>query len=505
MNLSLGEWPKPGRINAAACAMAFAFALAALVLCTRTNEFPSSYHPDEPAKARQVIERDYNFHHPMLMLTAASLAAKAGGAGDSIQRVTVAGRWVSAGFTSAAIFCLVLTTCACFGLPAGAVAGLLLVTNHQLFELAHYFKEDPAVLLGISALFLALVLYDRAPGSARAALLGAAAGLAASGKFIGILAAPLGIAMIVIHCRERDRVRQLALWFLAAAAVFALANLPIFLNPGGFAGGFERELGMAVAGHKGITRSVPHGVYGAVFRESTNPIIWALLIIYAVTVIVRWRSLRAVEWMLVLFPIVFTLVLSFSPKTHHRYFLPVTGLLLCLAGAGAAALPAFRWKSLPVIGRVPAWAAISAAALVALAVQAPRFFAYYDGFSHDGRSVMAAYLRAHVPPGTTIVQDKRVDLDALDLPYKFEGKLFAADVATLDELRARGIRYVAVAEGDYGRFFRENLRPSEAEAGEYSRRKRFYDQLFREGTRVLDCEPGTLQYLQPHIALYEIQ
>ncbi len=505
MNLSIDRWPVPAALTPPLYAMALAFALVGLALFTQANRFPSAYHPDEPSKARQVIEQEYNFHHPMLMLSTATLAARFSGAGDSVERVTIAGRWVSASFTAAAIFFLVLLTCAAFGALAGLVSGLFLVTNHQLFELAHYFKEDPAVLLGVSAFFLALLLYDRQPGPARAVLLGAATGLAVSGKYVGILVAPLAIGIIFVTTRRSGAGRQLAFWAAAAITVFAFANFPVFLNPGGFASGFERELGMAVTGHKGITRSVPHGVYGAVFRESTNAVLWILMGVYAVSVLVRWRRMRTAEWMFALYPLVFAIILSFSPKTHHRYFLPATGLLLCFAAAGAAAIPHFRWGSRPLFGSLPPAVIIGTVTALALAVQMPRFIDYYQGFSRDGRSLLAEYLRANVPPGTLIVQDKRVNLPALGLPYAVEGRFFAADAGTLDDLRARGVIYVAVAEGDYGRFFRENFRPKEDEKSDYVRRRDFYDQLFREGTLVLECPSGTLQYLQPHLKLYRIQ
>jgi hypothetical protein len=254
---------------------------------------------------------------------------------------------------------------------------------------------------------------------------------------------------------------------------------------------------------------VPHGVYWKVFIDSTMPVRWlpvvALLLIAAyASLILRRKQASAAEWMILLYPLAFGLLLSFFPKTHHRYFLPATALLLVTAAVGAVALSRFAWKGRPLFGRVGnPWPAHAALALC-LAAQLPTFLDYYRGFHHDGRTAMADYLEQHVPRGTVIAQDKRVDLDALHLPYQFRGKLFAPEVGTIDELRAQHIEYVAVAEGDYGRYFEKKLRPTDDGAAKFAKYHEFYDRLFKEGEKLFECPAGTLQYLQPHIILYRL-
>ncbi|HSH38815.1 MAG TPA: hypothetical protein VK993_08515, partial [Chthoniobacterales bacterium] len=44
----------------------FAFCL---TLATRENEFPFTYHPDEPSKAAQLLQGRRNFYHPLLLLS----------------------------------------------------------------------------------------------------------------------------------------------------------------------------------------------------------------------------------------------------------------------------------------------------------------------------------------------------------------------------------------------------------------------------------------------------
>ena len=78
-----------------------------------------------------------------------------------------------------------------------------------------------------------------------------------------------------------------------------------------------------------------------------------------------------------------------------------------------------------------------------------------------------------------------------------------ADVGSIDELRTRGIRYVAVSKTDYGRFFRQTHKPTKSGLADYERRKKFYERLFREGELLWECKAGLLPVLQQqHIRLY---
>jgi hypothetical protein len=67
-----------------------------------------------------------------------------------------------------------------------------------------------------------------------------------------------------------------------------------------------------------------------------------------------------------------------------------------------------------------------------------------------------------------------------------------------------GIRYVAVSDGDYGRFFLKTHKPRPEEAAEFSRRKAFYEEVFSTGKLLWESPGGRLQYLQPSIKLYEL-
>lgn len=125
--------------------------IGAMALFSEHSSFPIYYHTDEPGKVLQVTHRGKNFHHPTLLLTSASLARRAflhGGAEDDPQRVVEMGRRVVATFAAASAALLALLAARLHGLWAGLSAGLLVVTNPLLYELAHYFKEDPVLLFG---------------------------------------------------------------------------------------------------------------------------------------------------------------------------------------------------------------------------------------------------------------------------------------------------------------------------------------------------------------------
>jgi hypothetical protein len=50
----------------------------------------------------------------------------------------------------------------------------------------------------------------------------------------------------------------------------------------------------------------------------------------------------------------------------------------------------------------------------------------------------------------------------------------------------------------------KTLHPTDAGADDYARRRAFYEELFKKGEKLMECPPGTLQYLQPHLMLYRL-
>jgi len=499
------ELPGPrGEVGLLALWAVLLFAVT-LLLNTRHHDFPFFYHPDETAKVEQVLTGAWNFHHPMLLLTTTKAAVAVFGVKPQEQSVVEAGRWVSAGFVAAAVVALSLLAFAWRGWTAALASGAALVLHHQLFELSHYLKEDSALLMGTAWTFLAAFLFWRKPDAGRAALLGAATALAISGKYVGVVV--LAVALPVLW-RAPGRKGRCGLWFVAAlAAVLVLVNLPLLLQPGAFGKSFDREVGLVVHGQGG-QRDWPHAQYWSVFRDNSTPVMWVLLLVFLAS---RWRERRTLalpEWLVLAFPFAFALMLSFSPKSNDRYFLPATAVFTLLAALGAvdAARLLTRW--------LPRRGALGATAAVLVAGQLPSWLKYDAAFRTDDNADLIAWVRTELPPDAVLSRDSRARLPDSSsekaqrrfapLTQKILGGRFAADEGTVAEQRAKGVTHVAVSESDYGRFFLRDLRPRAGEEEKFAQRKAFYEELLRDGERVFGRDRGTVLYLHPGLRVYRL-
>lgn len=213
----------------------------------------------------------------------------------------------------------------------------------------------------------------------------------------------------------------------------------------------------------------------------------------------------SVEDALWLFGLLWFILLSFAAKTHMRYFLPLNALVMVLASCQAG-----RWL------KASGWRKGLAAGAVALAVMLfiVESVGLLRAFHHDSRRDLAEFFRIHVPHGAVVVQDKRVGLPydkelqkampELVIPQKLIHREFAAQAGTLSELRQHGVTHVAVARGQYSRFFKESLRPSAAVRPQHERFRAFYEELFRIGEPIWKSQKGRLPYLQPEITVYRL-
>jgi hypothetical protein len=81
---------------------------------------------------------------------------------------------------------------------------------------------------------------------------------------------------------------------------------------------------------------------------------------------------------------------------------------------------------------------------------------------------------------------------------------FAPDLGTLDELRAKGVAYVAVCRQNYGRYYNDEMKPQPGVKSGYDKRREFYGELFKEGKLEKEWPKGPITYLQPGIKLYSL-
>lgn len=508
---------------------AWIFALAlfgtTLFLFTRGNTFPFFYHPDEPGKVRQVQSAEWNYHHPMLMLSTARAVAlttsDAAQFADS-QRIVEQGRWLSAIFCAGAVTLLAMMVWIIAGSFAAVITGVLLMTNHQLFELAHYFKEDTALLFGIAAWFFAFTLFWKKPSSVTAAIVGLGAGLALSGKFLGGFTIALSLFLLPLGIARGRRLRALGFFALALVATYIVCNLPIFTNFESFQHGFNREVKMVVEGQRGTTRSVPHTVYLTAFQKNIFPLLWIPLLWYYLRCWKKRRSLTALDWTVALFPVVYLAILSFSPKTNDRYFLPATALFLCGVGMGANRL-CRRWPQEPPTWlptqtvqrlsgvwprRLPLWSV----AIIAMLFQLPELKEYRDAFRHDDLKDLTAWLNENLPDATLVI-DRKVMLPS---PRREQYAEYLPPVKAtilkphtekydnIEEMHRDGVTHVILSESSYGRYERSTLRPQKGAESTFRKNLRLYRSI-RNGNIPLWARPrDTVIYLHPGLEVYAL-
>lgn len=515
-------------------AWAVLLGLAAFLVFSRNADFAYYYHPDEPGKVEQIVDGKWNFHHPMLMLSTSRVAWEVSGKPTDPQTVVELGRRVSAAFMAIAVVALSILAFLFRGWLAAISAGVALVLHHQLYELAHYFKEDASLLMGFALTLLCLLAYAQSPTLLRAALLGVACALAVSAKYVGVVAFAMAAPVLIARQSSGSRAWLRAVLYLAGALITLLViNAPILADLQIFRQSFNRELELAVEGQGDSTRSVPHALYWNVFLDNTNPVIWVLMAAFFVS---RWKrraQLSIAEWIIVIFPFAFAIALSCSPKENDRYFLPATALLTLLAALGVQDMPYFLFKLAGVFGfqrperfvepRVRV-RSMSAAAILLCVVQCtgwsptkPGLFGYDHAFQRDDFRDLLTWMSSNLPPSAVVAADARTGLPnperkkhaerAAQIPQRLLVSRFAADFGTLDELKKQGVTHVAISESSYGRFFRGDLRAKEGGDEKFRKAKTFYEQLLREGEGelVFDRERGTVIYLHPGIRVYRIR
>ena len=165
-----------------------------------------------------------------------------------------------------------------------------------------------------------------------------------------------------------------------------------------------------------------------------------------------------------------------------------------------------------------AWHALRVLASVALlggtiCAEWPVFHRTLDGFQHDDPTAVAEWIKTNLPADAIIAEDHRVNLSATKadglstdarVPQKVLDASFAPELGTLDQLRSKGVGYVAVCRQNYGRYFNDKTVPQAKVKLSYEQARDFYTRLFAEGKLLKEWPKGTISYLQPGIRLYRI-
>jgi hypothetical protein len=75
-------------------------------------------------------------------------------------------------YASFAVFLFVLINGRLHGSLVAVATGIFLILNPHLFDLAHYFKEDPCLLFSMGLALLAMLLYTERPSAGTAGFVG---------------------------------------------------------------------------------------------------------------------------------------------------------------------------------------------------------------------------------------------------------------------------------------------------------------------------------------------
>ncbi|HEY5893794.1 MAG TPA: phospholipid carrier-dependent glycosyltransferase [Chthoniobacterales bacterium] len=478
---------------------------AAFLFFSRHSHFPVYYHPDELSKGDQLISGALNYHHPLLLLDSADLLLRASGKPRTAENAVMAGRTASAIFAALSVVFLTILAWRRGGWLAALATAVLLPFLPLMYELAHYCKEDPALLMGITLTLLALDIFTSKPSAAAATFTGAACGLAVSGKYLGIVLFLLAFPWVI----WRGQKWKISIAFLVAfLATVAVINLPYLLHPGALAQGLNYELNAAqVGGAKGLSRDIPHAKYVNIFLDNIG---WPLMIGMAgfVTISVfRRQNRNPFDALLFLLPAGYAILLSFSAKTAGRYFLAVAPLLAVCGTIGLS------WIA-SLLSRKKSWmgfAFFGAAAMSAVLVQTGLAKTSLDGFQQDSRQEMAAWIAQNLPAGALVLAEQRIHLSK---PNTWPGdsppqiriweQSFLPDAGTLDQISQAGVRYVAVIRTSFGGYLDLNRKPAPNQKDQHQYRSSCYRRLFSEG-RLLQKTGGTgVGILNPEIRLYEL-
>ncbi len=503
----LSSFPFYG-IRWADIAAAFALTLIGFFWFSSHADFPVEYHPDEPSKVEQLRSGEFNFRHPILLLQTAKVFLGDRNLQEMAPReIGVVARRATALFAGGLIGLGYLVGVLLGGRTAGIAAGTLLLLNGHLYELSHYLKEDPAVAFGFVLFALALLLFGRKASFWTVAGLGVATGIAVSAKAVGVVLLPVALAAIWWQAPGTSFKRLFAntgILLVALAGVFIAINFPMLEAMATVRASVGVEVDKAVLGHGGVTRSVPHGVYFAVFREGTNVGVWILLTSYYFFLFLRRKEVARAEWILALLPLALWALLSFFPKTHHRYFLPGIVLLSILAAGGL--LPLLRlWGLRPISKRAAAGIAILLATLV-LVFQVPKLVKLHHAFASDSRAALLEFLTT-LPDEVRLLQDSRGQMtpeELVAIGASVLGEIWKDPWSDPGESKENGPTYFLAMSGDYGRYFRGAEKTREEFREEHLRRRTYYEWVFSAGEKVWERPAGAVIYTQPKMELFRL-
>jgi hypothetical protein len=468
---------------------------AGLFLYTRHNTFPAEFHADEPPKATQVIEGRPTYRQPLLLITTTEFVSRVLNEPKSIRPIVVTGRTISAVFAAGAVVFISLLGYLFFGesIVAAVAAGIGALSCPQLLLLAHYMKEDTALVFG-GASFVAAVWLDERERSKRSAiLLGIATGVLASAKYLGLLAVPIACWISASGRKSRQPASRRA-FTIAIVASWCAINYLVVVNPLRFFSNLGTEAAHPVAGHHGLANPIllSSPVWEMLINQA-NLLVLILAVGYIAFAVVRRRRLNRAVWIVMLGPVAYLLLLSLSRFVLDRHLLPVTLAAYAMSGFAIAELSALlkrselRWVTTAVLSTL----------LIATSITPAR--AIYRELKDETRLQLRAWIKNNLPISAVIAQDRPAHLNIADpeflatygrLPQKIltPRDLFVTDLGSVLDLRNQGVTHIVTCDEAYSRIFSEHV-INTAERDEYRVRRTRYEEVFSFGKLLFEAKP----------------
>jgi hypothetical protein len=478
---------------------------------THGNRFPSFYHPEEEIRAKRVIKKDWDLHGPLLFAITTRVLKTGLHIPDDVQTVVQIGRTVSALFAVGSIVCLGLAVYLIRNRAAAVLLSFLLLCQHQFFDLAHTMSENTSLMFGSSLTLLAIVLLEQKASVARALFLGVSVAIAASAKYVGTLLFIPALITVLRRGGKEFRINRIVEFCLGLLFAVLVINFFAITELARATFDLAQDLVVAFGSTSGGLQSLVHGTYWLALWHNTTPVIWAMVGISLWVLWIRRRKLMMSEILLVAIPLVYFLLLLFSPPESDLRFLPVIGFTYTLAVVGVAS----GAELLSTFGeQVKGWLlpVLVGVCLAAGFVEFLRGYPYFSAFTWDQRVEMLTWMDGNLPPGSKVVADPSVLLPNLLVEtkkkYRFElliddRLMDPGDRSRYDRVVAAGIDYAVVSASDYKPFF--STVSALDEVGQPSNSvQQFYSELSKKGTLVWSRDRGAVPYLQPGLEIYHL-
>ncbi|MFC1742712.1 ArnT family glycosyltransferase [Candidatus Riflebacteria bacterium] len=322
------------------------------------NDFPITYHIDEPKKTDFIINWKQDFHHPILMLNSIRLANLFFRFKDK-QKVVELGRWVMAIIGTLGIIIFFFLVRELLPHPYDLITTLLLAGSPILVVHSHYVKEDIFLNSFTLLSLLAYFSFLRSPNLTSSFFLGFSTGLAFSSHFKSILLLPLFLLGPFLFRPENRWLLYRRLFSLIPIVTwfFLAINYPLLFETSTLNSGINHDLHNLDGGHAPRAYPLQHyflyHLFNSIFPGITPPLaiigLFAIFFFYS-----RWSKLGFEDRFLLLYTTLFYFAVELFPLKPDadcmRYIIPVVPGFIYFACKGFCQLQLYlqqvKWKIL---------------------------------------------------------------------------------------------------------------------------------------------------------------